>query len=425
MPDTLEEMRSLYRAMVHGCLAEEYERALGEVYYPRIARNKEGYSLHQLGAYSQDLTALSAFFPFGWNDYSHTNLTEIVQASVLGNISFCLMSLGRLQDAVEPRMANLKLCEKLENWVETARAAQNLVDLYLLLGQLELAYNTVTQKQIEYAQLSEHSFSQIKSQCYLAIVLYRSGDLSEAIKYFQQAEVLQQHNGFQHLSSLLGFEYCHLLLDTVGDKNTFQTIIETVKHSFKIGGGLLDEALINLTSARIYVFLNKRSEVEKILQQAVSCIQKSNVATFTPPFYLYRADFYLTQNQLDQAQADLNSALEIIERSGMKLYQVDYLLIHGRYCLAIKDHDTALSHYIEAKQLIQETGYHLRDAELDLFAAMLCQQTQSEYRSSNQALFSQTADYYLQKAKNRIAEIGQWGLMRVIERDFPENSKGV
>jgi len=32
---------------------------------------------------------------------------------------------------------------------------------------------------------------------------------------------------------------------------------------------------------------------------------------------------------------------------------------------------------------------------------------------------------YLQKAKNRIAEIGQWGLMRVIERDFPENSKGV
>jgi len=103
----------------------------------------------------------------------------------------------------------------------------------------------------------------------------------------------------------------------------------------------------------------------------------------------------------------------------MKLYAVDYLLIHGRYSLAIKDHDTALSHYIEAKQLIQETGYHLRDAELDLFAAKLRQLDLPEHQRTNPVLYSQIADYYLQKAKNRIAEIGQLGLMRVIERDFP------
>ena len=88
----------------------------------------------------------------------------------------------------------------------------------------------------------------------------------------------------------------------------------------------------------------------------------------------------------------------------MKLYAVDYLIIHGRYSLATADFDTALNHYDEAKQLIQETGYHLRDAELDLFAAQICHATQ-------QALSAKTADDYLQKAKNRIEEIGQWGLM--------------
>ena len=88
----------------------------------------------------------------------------------------------------------------------------------------------------------------------------------------------------------------------------------------------------------------------------------------------------------------------------MKLYAVDYLLIHGRYSLATADFDTALNHYQEAKQLIEETGYHLRDAELDLFAAQIC-------HSTKQDLDSQNADYYLQKAKNRIEEIGQWGLM--------------
>ena len=96
----------------------------------------------------------------------------------------------------------------------------------------------------------------------------------------------------------------------------------------------------------------------------------------------------------------------------MKLYAVDYLLLHGRYYLAIGDHDTALTHYEEAKGLIQETGYHLRDAELDLFAARLCQH-QGDVAGKN-------ADFYLQNAKKRIEEIGQWGLLRVIKRDFPE-----
>ena len=116
------------------------------------------------------------------------------------------------------------------------------------------------------------------------------------------------------------------------------------------------------------------------------------------------------------------SALEIIERCGMKLYDVDYCLIHGRYSLAIKDHNTALNHYIEAKQLIEETGYHLRDAELDLFAAQLRQHCGEQYRRTNPDLYAKTADDYLQKAKQRIEDIGQWGLLRVIERDFPGQS---
>ncbi len=91
----------------------------------------------------------------------------------------------------------------------------------------------------------------------------------------------------------------------------------------------------------------------------------------------------------------------------MKLYAVDYLAFHGRYSLATADFDTALNHYQEAKQLIQETGYHLRDAELDLFAAQICLNSESKVAT----LDSKNADYYLQKAKNRIEDIGQWGLI--------------
>jgi len=38
LPDTLEEIEPLYRAVVHGCLAGEYQKALHEVYWRRILR---------------------------------------------------------------------------------------------------------------------------------------------------------------------------------------------------------------------------------------------------------------------------------------------------------------------------------------------------------------------------------------------------
>jgi len=108
----------------------------------------------------------------------------------------------------------------------------------------------------------------------------------------------------------------------------------------------------------------------------------------------------------------------------MKLYQVDYLLIHGRYCLTTADFDSALIHYEEAKNLIQETGFHLRDAELDLFAARIRQQCDEQLlRQANIGLHAQTTEYFLQQAQNHIEAIEQHGLWRVIERDFPGFAK--
>jgi tetratricopeptide (TPR) repeat protein len=165
----------------------------------------------------------------------------------------------------------------------------------------------------------------------------------------------------------------------------------------------LSHALSYFILARAYEVLNDQHQAETFFQQAIQDAQKANIAHHIATFYIYRADFYLTQTHLEKAAADLNSAWEVIERCGMKLYAVDYLLIHGRYCLATADLETALNHYEEAKQLIEETGYHLRDAELDLFAALCCQ------RHGNIA--GKPADFYMQKAKARIEEIGQWGLM--------------
>lgn len=402
-PDTLEEMQPLYMAVEHGCLASEYRIAFSEIYYKRILRCGEYYN-QKLGAHSQELTVLS-FFCMAGSDFIENTLTEDDQVELFANISFNLMSLGRLQDAIKPRETDLILSKKLKNWKSAASAAQNLVDLYLPLGQLNQAKNAA-QQAIDYAQLSEDVLRQIGCQFFLASVLHRSGHLSEAYSIFQRAEVLEQKITDRHLLIARGNRFHALLLDTINNSADLQKIIIKTEKSLENdlkNRHLLGIAIGYFTLARTRFAFNKLAQAENAFEQAIQYIEKANTIHRAPPFFLYRADFYLAKNQLNSAQADLNSAWEIIERCGMKLYAVDYLLIHGRYSLATADIETALNHYEEAKQLIEETGYHLRDAELDLLAALCCQ------RHGNIA--GKNADFYLQKAKKRIEEIGQWGLM--------------
>jgi tetratricopeptide (TPR) repeat protein len=415
-PDTLEEMQPLYRAVVHGCLAGELKKALDDVYKARIFRGDQHYSTQRLGAYSYDLIALSAFFPQDWSQSITGGITEKDRAWLLAEASDCLMSLGRLTEAIALHEVIRDLHTKSSDWRSAARSAEHLSDLFTHLGKLDKARATA-QQAIDYAFQIEDKWRQRTSYGRLATVLHCAGEMYEAQSIFTQAEQLLKKNEPEslYLYALGGARYCTLLLNTANSPVDLEKILQRSDYCLKFSqreNWLLIIALSHLTLAQTYQALQQPGTSKAAFDLALQGMEKAGSIMNFPEFYLARADFYLSQKQLAPALADLNSAWEIIERCGMKLYAVDYLLIHGRYSLATADVDTALNHYQEAKQLIEETGYHLRDAELDLFAAQICIHTKAN-------LNAKTAQDYLQKAKNRIEAIGQWGLMRVIERDFP------
>jgi hypothetical protein len=62
LPDTLEEMTPLFAAVSHGCAAGLHQAALDEVYWRRIRRGNEYFSVRKLGAFGADLAALAGFF---------------------------------------------------------------------------------------------------------------------------------------------------------------------------------------------------------------------------------------------------------------------------------------------------------------------------------------------------------------------------
>lgn len=195
-PDTLDEMLPLYRAVLHGCLAGEYQQAL-KIFHERIRRkniNGKSYSLHTLGAYSEDLATLASFFPTNWKN-PITDLKEDWQAWLLQALSFCLMSLGRLQEAIEPRKLHLDLVtelakKQLEQWSTVVTAGQNLVDCYIPLGKLAEA-KIISQEMIESTKHND-DVDLMRGYVYLATILHRGSNFNEAKKHFEIAEYLEK-----------------------------------------------------------------------------------------------------------------------------------------------------------------------------------------------------------------------------------------
>ncbi len=95
LPDKLEEMEPLFRAVYHGCLAGEYQKVLDDVYWRRIRRYERAYSVKQLGAFGLDLGAVACFFETLWNKPAD-GLTDDATAFVLGLAGFDLRAVGRL-----------------------------------------------------------------------------------------------------------------------------------------------------------------------------------------------------------------------------------------------------------------------------------------------------------------------------------------
>jgi tetratricopeptide (TPR) repeat protein len=367
-PDTLAELEPLYRAVLHGCLAGEYQKALVDVYQQSIRRGDEDYSLHKLGAYSQDLIALSAFFPRGWSERLSSGLSEADQAWLLANASFCLMSLGRLAEAVAPYEAATNLYEKLEDWKNTEQSPENLTDLLLPLGKLADA-KTATRQAIDYALRTENKFRQMAGYSKLATVLHRQGFLSTAQEMFTRAEQLQAQRQpeYPYLYALQGAQYCALLLDTAHQPEDLAAILTRAEYALKLStqyNSLLAIAFDHLTLAHTYSALKQTDTARTAFTAAILAIQKSGSVMDMPQFYLARASFHLSQNELVKAKDDIDTANQTITRCGMKLYAVDAALLLGRYYLAMNDKTSAQRYYDQAEMLIVETGYHLRDKDL-------------------------------------------------------------
>ena len=378
-PDTIEEMSPLYAAVAHGCQAGSYQDAMDEVFWRRIRRRAEAFDTKKLGAFGADLAAISGFFDSFW-DKPVAGLVEADKAHVLNQAGYDLWALGRLKEAAQPMQDGLKARIAQESWENAAIVAGNLSQLYLTIGDIALAL-VYAKQSVDLADRSGDAFERMRQRTAMAYVLHQAGSQSEAESLFREAEKMQKDRQPEYpmMYSLMGFQYCDLLLSQGKYQEVLSRASETIKIAKTLSGSLslLDIALDYLSIGRGHLLqaLQEGSQdftqAAEHLNQAVDGLRQAGTQDYLPLGLLARAELYRVQGEFKRAQHDIEEAMTIAERGEMGLHQADCHLEYARLYLAMEEKVRAREHLAIAIKMIEQMGYHRRDHEVKELDAML------------------------------------------------------
>ena len=370
LPDTIEDMAPLYAAVAHGCQAGRHQKAMYEVYWRRIRRRQEAFSVKKLGAFGADLSALSGFFDPPWSQ-PVAGLTEADKGFALGEAGFDLRALGRAAEAVQPMQAGLEARIAQKDWKNAVGNASNLSELHLTIGGVSQALNYARQS-VELADSSGDTFWRMASRTTLADALHHSGELQEAEDTFREAEEMQKERQPEYplLYSLPGSRYYDLLLDQgkyQEVQNRAGQMLELRKESWY---SLLSIALDYLSLGRAHLLQAQEETGDftysaKELDQAVDGLRQAGAQEFIARGLLARAELHRVCGEFPQAQRDLDEAMSIVTRGGMGLHEADCHLEYARLYLAMGKEDSARKELDIAKKMIDEMGYHRRDRDVE------------------------------------------------------------
>jgi tetratricopeptide (TPR) repeat protein len=374
LPDTLDEIEPLFRAVVHGCVAGRHQEALVEVYWRRIQHGNDQFLNDKLGAFAADLATLAHFFAEPWTRPA-PSLSAPVQALVLNFAGFALRALGRLAEAVAPMEAGLARRITQEDWENAALDAGNLSELHLALGALDAA-EARAREAVAHADRSGDAFERLTDRTTLADALHARDRPDEARVFFVEAERMQveRQSRFPLLYSLAGYRYGDLLL-TLGEAAEARRRAEQCFAWRLPSDSLLDVALYHLLLGRA-LLAAARDAVDLApaaasLDAAVTKLREAGTQHHLPRGLLARAALHRARGDHDRARRDLAEAHTLAERGAMRLYLADAHLEAARLHLATGDRAAAGADYEAAARLVADTGYHRRDPELRALAAEL------------------------------------------------------
>lgn len=368
-PSNLEEMASLYSAVIHGCEAGQYMSCLADVYRKRILRGDKCFSIYTLGSYSMDLAVLSRFFSVPW-DRLVDGIDDESSGFLLNSVGYYLQQVGRLTDAALPLEVAMNSAISRKDWTHGATAAANLTFLYLTKGDLNSAV-TVAKMGVETADHGLNWSRQLDNRTWLAHALHQVGRISEAEEMFREAEdqLGRAMPQYPKLHSIPGFRFCVLLLDQGKYSEVFMRArqsIEWVAPSKWRQAIALDNLLLGQASF-LETLESGSGDFQLVilyLGLALDGLRNAQSMAFLPLALTARSRLNRTLGGFQSARVDLDEAMKIAMRGHMGVYQADCHLEYARLLLAQGEDRKAAQYWNSAREMIERMGYHRRDKDV-------------------------------------------------------------
>src|SRR5208337_3893756 len=190
LPDSFREMEPLFLAVICGCNAGLFRKALHEVYIPRIQRGDASFASNVLGVRGALLSALAHFFEKErWGSLAEVNvagqsLTEEDQLFVLTQAGRYLIH-TRGYAAPEARICYERaeaLCHSLNRPLILFAALEGQWRYSLVTDKLTTTMQ-IARRAYSLAQAQNNSALMIRAYRVLAVTLYFLGDFETARRY--------------------------------------------------------------------------------------------------------------------------------------------------------------------------------------------------------------------------------------------------
>jgi tetratricopeptide (TPR) repeat protein len=347
---TLEDLAPLYQAIPHGCRAGSHQDALDDIYTDRICRRGAGgeiefYTRKMLGAFGNDLAAISWFFEKPYETPT-VALSTADQSWVISEAAVGLSAQGRFAEALPALHTALRMDEEMKDWKNAANSASNLSQSELLVGDVFAAL-AAAEKAISYADQGGRKFDMLAFRTNHAYALHAGGRREQAERVAEQRQKKLQPE-FPLLYSTRGYLYCDLLLakgEWPAAHNRASRTLEWIKprrllleialDTLSLSRALHGRAFESLAATGLSdTMRDDTCAAQPRLNEAVDGLRAAGTLEFVPPALLARAAFRRSVGDWGGAARDLDEVEEIAEPGPMRLFLCDMALERARVAFA-------------------------------------------------------------------------------------------
>lgn len=364
-PATMAELEPLFRAVIHGTRAKLYEEAF-QLYFERI---KNRYCMLTGGSHHTDQSCIRAFFSRAWTEPVEA-LSEDAKCHLLSSAASNLMSLGKIEEAIEPSVKSINWFLEGEKWLEAAMTAGPFASMLIATGSLDKAI-ALMDKLETCVEKTNNIAIQAMSLNFRAYAYYLHGENEKARLLFEQAEeiLVQPEPGIPVTFPTVSSYYCMFLLETGEYQKALQRSLKTFAwRELKSWQVAIDTTSLYasdlLVLGLIFLRLGDLQNAGKHLNKQVELFKSADEWLYLPTGLAARARFFIETNRFLEAEKDLEEALAISMRTGANFAQWEACICFAELYSKQGNNKLAMSYLDRVKQIPGMEIYRFRDSDI-------------------------------------------------------------